>query len=60
MEHVNDQSNSNYNVGNEIVYNRVVLKCNFWDYNDTYILVRCDIVTTAHSIPTQAAFKIFP
>ena len=37
---VNDQSNANYDVGNEIIYNTEVLKSNLCDYNDAYILVR--------------------
>ena len=44
---VNDQSNENYDVGNEITYNTKVLKTNDCDYNDAYILVRADIVTTS-------------
>ena len=36
---VNDQSNTNYNVGNEIIHNTEVLKSNLCDYNDAYILV---------------------
>ena len=36
---VNDQSNANYNVGNEIFYNTEVLKSTLCDYNDAYILV---------------------
>ena len=31
---VNDQSNVNYDVGNEIIYNTEVLKSNFCDYKD--------------------------
>ena len=31
---VNDQSNPNYGVGNEITYNTEVLKSNLCDYND--------------------------
>ena len=34
---VNDQSNTNYDVGNEIIYNAVVLKFNLCDCNDAYI-----------------------
>ena len=30
---VNDQSNANFDVGNEIIYNREVLKSNLWEYN---------------------------
>ena len=32
----NDQSNTNHNVGNEIIYNTGVLKSNRGDYNDGY------------------------
>ena len=35
----NDQSNINYCVGKEIIYNTEVLKSNLCDYNDAYILV---------------------
>ena len=31
---VNDQSNANYDVGNEIICNSEVLKSNLCDYND--------------------------
>ena len=35
----NDQSNADYHVGNEIIYNaEEVLKYNLPDYNDSYIL----------------------
>ena len=37
---VNDQSNANYDVGNEIICNTKVLKSNLCDFNDAYILVR--------------------
>ena len=40
---VNDQSNSNYDVGNENIYNKEVLKYNLCNYNDAYILVTDDI-----------------
>ena len=40
---VNDQSNANCGVGNEIIYNTKVLKCNLWNYNDAYISVRGNI-----------------
>ena len=40
---VSDQSNPNYDVGNEIICNIEVLKSNFCGYNDAYILVRGDI-----------------
>ena len=54
---VNDQSNANYYVGNKIIYKTEVLKSNLCDYSNAHILVRGDIVTTAHNIPTQVAFK---
>ena len=53
---VNDHSNANYGVANEIIYNTEVLKFNLRDYNDTYILVRDDITIIGHQA-TQAAFK---
>ena len=43
---VNDQSNANYDVENEIIYNTEVLKSNICDYSDAYILVRGDISVT--------------
>ena len=53
---VNDKSNAIYDVGNEIVYNREVLKSNFCDFNYGYILVRGDVTVTA--VPaTQVLFK---
>ena len=53
---VNYQSNENYNVGNEIIYDTEVLKSNLCDYNDAYILVRMDIIVTV-APATQVAFK---
>ena len=53
---VNDQSNANYDVGNEIIYNAEVLKSNLCDYNDAYILVKGDITVTA-APQTQISFK---
>ena len=47
----NDQSNANYNVGNETIYNTEVLKPIFFYYNDAYILVEGDITAT------QVSFK---
>ena len=37
---VSDQSNTNYYVGNRIIYDTEVLKSNLCDFNDAYILVR--------------------
>ena len=53
---VNDQSNSNYDVGNEIIYNAEVLKSNLCDNNDASILVRCTLTIIEHAA-TQLAFK---
>ena len=51
-----DQSNVNYDVGNEIIYNTEVLKSNLCDCNDAYILERGGITVIAvHA--TQIAFK---
>ena len=46
---VNDQSNANYDVGNEIIYNTEILKSNLCDFNDAYILGKGDITVTAAS-----------
>ena len=53
---VNDQSNSNYDVGNEIIYNTEVLKSNLCDNNDVSILVRCTL-TIIGNAATQLAFE---
>ena len=53
---VNDNSKTNYDVGNEIIYNTEVLKSNLCDYNYSYILVRGDITVTA-APETKVAFK---
>ena len=53
---VNDQSNANYDAGNETVFNTEVLKSNLCHYNDAYILVRGNITIIGHQV-TQAAFK---
>ena len=52
----NHQSNSNYDVGEEIISNKEVLKSTLCDYNNAYILVRADIITTAHNSPILVAF----
>ena len=58
---VNNQSNANYDAGNEIVYNTEVLKSNLCDYNDVYILLRGNITIIGHqatkSIIGQVAFR---
>ena len=53
---VNDNSKTNYDVGNEIICNTEVLKSNLCDYNDAYILVRVNITIIGHQV-TQVAFK---
>ena len=53
---VNDQLNANYNAGNEIIYNAEVLKSNFCDCNDGYILVKCKIYIAVDN-GTQVALK---
>ena len=46
---VKDQSNTNYDVGNEIIYNTEVLRPNFCDCNNDYILVRGDITIIGYN-----------
>ena len=51
-----DQSNANYDVRKEIIYNTEVLKADLCHYNDIYILVRGNITVT--EVPaTQVSFK---
>ena len=52
---VNDQSNANYDVGHEAIYNTEVLKSNLCDQNDAYIVVRGDITV----LPTSATHVAF-
>ena len=52
---VNDQSNANCYVGNEVIYNAEVLKSNLCDYIDVCILVRGNIIIGNQV--TQGAFK---
>ena len=47
---VNDQSNSSYSVGNEIIYSTEVLKPNVCDYNDAYILVIGSTTIIRHNL----------
>ena len=54
---VNEQSNANYDVGNEVIYNTEVLKSNLCDYNHAYILVRGNITIIAiigHQVNTSS------
>ena len=52
----NDNSNSNYDVENEIIYDAEVLKFYLCDYNDTYILGRGNITIKEHQA-IQVAFR---
>ena len=51
----NDQSNVNYDVGNEIIYNTEVLRSNLCDYKNAYILVKGNF-TVAAAPATQVSF----
>ena len=51
-----DQSNANYDAGNEIIYKTEVLKSNLCDCNDTYIIVTGGI-TVVSGPTTQVALK---
>ena len=52
----NDQSYGKYGERNEIIYNTQVLKSNFCNYKDAYIIVKGDITATA-APATQVAFR---
>ena len=51
-----DQSNANYDAGNEIIYKTEVLKSNLCDCNDTYIIVTGGI-TVVSGPTTQVTLK---
>ena len=53
---VNDQSNINYDEGNEFIYNAEVLKSNLCDNNDSDILLRVSIAIT-RNVATRVVFK---
>ena len=53
---INDLSNADFSVGNEIIYNTEVLKSNFCDYIDACILLRGDVTVKA-APATQVSFK---
>ena len=42
-----------YELGKEIIYNTEVLASNLCDYNDAYVWVKGNIVTTSHNNPTS-------
>ena len=50
FNNVNDQSNTNFDVGNEIMHNTEVLKSNLCDYNDAYILVKNSIAIARNMV----------
>ena len=52
-----DQSNGNYDVGNEIIYNKEDLKSNLRNYNDACVLVRDNITIPGRKIATEEALK---
>ena len=56
---VNDQSNGNYVVGNKIIYNIEVLKCDISDYSDAYTLVRGEKTNSGRNPGNEKAFKNF-
>ena len=65
MEHqnilnlLNEASDSKFeNIVNDQSANTKVLKSNFYDYNDAYILLRC-YITVAAVHATKVAFKSF-
>ena len=51
-----DQSNANYGIESEIIYNTEVLRSNLFYYSNACILVRGDI-TFRVALETQVAFK---
>ena len=50
---VNYQSHANYDVGNEIIYNKAVSKSYLCDYNDVYILERGNINNVGHQVTSS-------
>ena len=54
---VNDQSNANQAVGNEIIYSKEVLKSNLCNLNNAYVLGRGDITILGCNAATQVVFK---
>ena len=54
---VNEQSNANYCVRKEIIYNTEVSKSNLFDYNNAYILIRGRIIIAGSNLATEVAFK---
>ena len=53
----NDNSKTNYGVGNQIMYNTEVWKPNLCHSNDAYILVKGDNTIATGNLVTEVAFK---
>ena len=53
----NDESNTNYAVGNEIIYSTRVLKSNHCHFNEAYILVKGVITILWRDAAVQVTFK---
>ena len=56
---INGQWYRNYDVGNKFIYIVKILKSNFCNYNDAFILVRVNIIITRYNNPTKIAFENF-
>ena len=52
-----NQSNVNFDLGNEIIYNTEVSASNLCGYSDFYILARGDIITTANNNRISVVLK---
>ena len=54
----NDQWNTSYSTGNEIIYRKKALECNICDYNAIYNIIRRDITIIGCNGATQVSLKI--
>ena len=54
---INDQSNANYHVRNEIIYTTEILKSNLCDYNYAYLFGIGNITIAGRDFVTELAFK---
>ena len=54
---VNDQSNSNCDVGNEFIYDIEIIKSNLCDFNHSYMLIR-DYITVKAAPEARVPFEI--
>ena len=57
MKHFQGSINSNYALGNEIIYSKNALKSNICNYRDAYIQVRGVITIIGRNNVNQAAFR---